>query len=239
MALVGGTINAVSAAVEVNGLGVQMNGLSVEEPSGLADGMQQIADEPLQVAADRQQIASETPQQPIPTKLFEIKAIKGKGLGMFARDPIPRGTTILEEEPLMRLQGQDYTPEEIEAAFQQLTPENKEKFLSLHSIHGLKDGGMNPLHLLRYSSKRRVSAMGRLQARSGKEPSSVSIFFANSMSAGDNAAVILFDGSRINHSCIPNASYVWCEELGVERIRSVKDIEAGEVDFRSYIFSTD
>jgi hypothetical protein len=39
MALVGGTINAVSAAVEVNGLGVQMNGLSVEEPSGLADGI--------------------------------------------------------------------------------------------------------------------------------------------------------------------------------------------------------
>jgi hypothetical protein len=215
----------------MNGLSVKMNGLSVEVSAGQADDPQQFAPEP-------QQVASETPQPSIPPKPFEIKATKGKGLGMFAKGFIPRGTTILEEEPLLLLRGQDYIADEIEAAFEQLTPENKDKFFSLHSIHGLKDGGMNPLHLQRYESKRRVSAMGRLVARSGKAPSTVSIFFANSMSAGDNAAAVLYEGSRINHSCVPNASYVWCEELGVERIRTVKDIQVGEVRLGSHIFST-
>jgi hypothetical protein len=68
----------------------------------------------------------------------------------------------------------------------------------------------------------------RLAARCAKEKSIVSIFFANSMSAGDDAAAVLYEASRVNHSCIPNASYVWSEDLGMERLRAVKDIEAGE-----------
>jgi hypothetical protein len=193
---------------------VEMDKLEVDVPAGPAENPQQIVCDILETTT--------------PPKPFEIKSTKDKGLGMFAKDFIPRGMTILEEEPLVILRGQHYTPEEIEAAFGQLTPENKEKYLSLHSIHGLKDGDPNPLLVQNYESKVRASVMGRLAARQAKTKSAVSIFFANSMSAGDHAAVVLYEASRVNHSCVPNASYVWSEELGVERIRAVKDIPAGE-----------
>lgn len=224
MAIIDYGADDVSVAAELNGLSIEMNEPSVEVPAGPAEEMQQ---------AD-----SDASPPPLPSKLFEVKETPNKGLGMFAIDLIPRGTTILEEKPLFILYGQDYLVEEIEAAFAQMMPESKEKYLSLHSIHGLRDGGLNPLHAPYYMDRRRVSWFGRMKARSARVANVVSIFFANSMSAGDDAAVVLHEGSRINHSCVPNASYVWSAELGMERIRSVKDIAAGEVCHRHNVCST-
>eukprot|EP00933_Yihiella_yeosuensis_P018207 TRINITY_DN15032_c2_g1_i1.p1 TRINITY_DN15032_c2_g1~~TRINITY_DN15032_c2_g1_i1.p1 ORF type:complete len:517 (+),score=104.24 TRINITY_DN15032_c2_g1_i1:40-1590(+) len=42
-------------------------------------------------------------------------------------------------------------------------------------------------------------------------------------------------GSRINHSCAPNAEYLWSETLQMEEVRAVRDIEPGEEVCVSYV----
>ncbi|KAL1655491.1 hypothetical protein SLS61_001955 [Didymella pomorum] len=67
---------------------------------------------------------------------YSIRAIPGKGYGCFALKPIPRGTRILTDTPLLKVPVADYMKADIEAAFQSLTPQQKEEYFTLHSGHG-------------------------------------------------------------------------------------------------------
>jgi len=59
----------------------------------------------------------------------------------------------------------------------------------------------------------------------------------NAMPLGTNASSggIFPNCSRFNHSCCSNASYSWCNKLGLERVFAVQDIKEGEEISVSYL----
>jgi hypothetical protein len=65
-------------------------------------------------------------------------------------------------------------------------------------------------------------------ARTGSNPTLLSIFMTNAMECGQGAAVFEI-ASRFNHSCVPNAHFAWNQELEVETVFAVKDISVNEV----------
>lgn len=74
------------------------------------------------------------PPPPPAEHCFYIKAVEGKGQGMFASRPIVKGELIIEERPLYvsRLQPDEASDGSFElAAIEHLAPSTREKFLSL------------------------------------------------------------------------------------------------------------
>lgn len=52
---------------------------------------------------------------------------------------------------------------------------------------------------------------------------------------GSEETVLCLLASRLNHSCRPNAEYLWVETLQVEEVRAIRDIEQGEEVCVNYI----
>jgi hypothetical protein len=50
----------------------------------------------------------------------------------------------------------------------------------------------------------------------------------NAMECGKGAAIFEI-AARFNHSCVPNAHFAWCDELGRETVYIVKDVGFNEV----------
>lgn len=78
---------------------------------------------------------SQVPTTP-PNPFYEIRATPCKGISIFAKVPIPRGTLILAEKPLMRVTKAHYMAEHVEEAVKKLTSKEKKKYWSLASAHG-------------------------------------------------------------------------------------------------------
>jgi len=120
--------------------------------------------------------------------LIEIRITEGKGLGIFALVDIPANTVLLSEAPLVILQDTGTRVDPLEVSLAALSPERRASFLSLSH----------------YSSNPNESI-----ARS--------IVYSNGYSIKNDMATGLFEtASRINHSCVPNSSYIWKD--GAERI---------------------
>jgi SET domain-containing protein len=165
---------------------------------------------------------------------YEVKASPGKGLGVFATTQINRGTVIIEESPIIHLERQIWTPERVKLLVRCLPAEDFDKYMSLHSIHGLIE------HHPTISTDdpiTRARENGKWKARSKDEKSPYSVWVSNCMAAGSCDAVF-FTISRINHSCIPNATFLWNEKKAKQEIRAVKDITAGEEITISYFNCT-
>lgn len=63
-------------------------------------------------------------------------------------------------------------------------------------------------------------------ARVGKEPTLLSIFQNNCMEIGEGAGIFP-TAARFNHSCTPNASFNWNENVQRETIHIIHDVKAG------------
>lgn len=71
-----------------------------------------------------------------PNPFYEIRQTPDRGISIFAKAPIPRGTLILAEKPLMRVTQAQYMIEHVEEAVEKLTAKEKKKYWSLASAHG-------------------------------------------------------------------------------------------------------
>jgi hypothetical protein len=63
---------------------------------------------------------------------IECKESPGKGLGVFAKEPIPRGTRILSESALLRLNGDTGTARDVVTAYENLTSLQQKLHFELH-----------------------------------------------------------------------------------------------------------
>jgi hypothetical protein len=81
------------------------------------------------------------------------------------------------------------------------------------------------------SEKKRIEEQH--DARTGPNPTILSIFMTNAMECGKGAAVFEI-AARFNHSCVPNAHFAWSEELGLETVFAVKEIGVDEVMLSRY-----
>jgi hypothetical protein len=170
--------------------------------------------------------------------MYEIKSAGLKGLGVFAKELIPRGTRIFSEKPLVAIRaGQNAG--DIYTASRFLSPEDRKRFLGL-STHLTKE-----LKVLRwsqaawYTAKHTVSSIfRRLGGKGGfsmpnvKEHVTVlSIFRNNAFDLGSSSKfeqAVFPSISRINHSCIPNAQGNFHEALGTFNVHATRDIKPDE-----------
>lgn len=140
------------------------------------------------------------------SRLFEVRQSEGRGFGAFALKNISKGTVILREEPVLRINKKihDITYDDAEAAFTRLSPRDQEKVLELHEDHkGLYDSKFHRIL--------RANAFG--QAGPSGEKTSTALFLQT---------------SRFNHSCLPSASKIR------NGVAAEKDIQANEEILISY-----
>ncbi|KAF7511419.1 hypothetical protein GJ744_004608 [Endocarpon pusillum] len=149
-------------------------------------------------------------------QLIHIISAGQKGLGVFAKVNIPRGTRIIAEPPLMKLDqvGNSIT---IWKAFNKLKPLEKEKYLELHHLECDKEYElMNPA-LEKNRQKLRIAKV-------------LAIYRLNKSICHAGTIVVSYLPSRFNHSCLPNTKCAENPNLGdgVSTIHAVRDIKEGE-----------
>jgi SET domain len=221
--------------VEPDGDSALIASNSAEVPSCPSSATASASSSPLTEATsipENEELDIERAALNIPDPLFIIKDAGRKGLGVFATVDIPRGTTIMMEEPVMHFAA-DYTPQEIINAYDNLSTETQIEFMSLASVHCTKISSAIKSQLTPYTSSKLASYpanfqrdINMLQVRSSGKKTPLSVFYANAMGIGDGAAIFK-QASRINHSCVPNASYHWAPHNQVMQIRVTKDVDAG------------
>jgi hypothetical protein len=145
---------------------------------------------------------------------FVIAQSPGKGLGAFATRKLSRGDLIHSESPLFSTTSSIgfLDPIQLVKAFQSLSPEEKEQYLSLKNAFDQNGSGA-----------RRDPMFG--------------IYTTNSFSIGDGREAVFIRASRFNHSCSPNARYSFNAAIGKIRIYALRHIDIGEEILVSYLAS--
>ncbi|EED22476.1 hypothetical protein TSTA_059740 [Talaromyces stipitatus ATCC 10500] len=117
---------------------------------------------------------------------FKLKPSPGKGWGAFATRRIERGSIIFTEKPLfvIRKPHTEITEGDVWAAFQQLSPSEKEQFLCL------RDNGSRSFTYMEEAFAENSFAISRDNSLRSKGTSIHGLFLLH---------------SRFNHSCIPNS----------------------------------
>lgn len=170
------------------------------------------------------------------------------GNGLFARKPIPRGTRILIESPLIAIPSGHSGNAEISAfckALQSLSDADRKTFDSLHcSTESITAGRRTKI--LQWCREFHISYAGQkpLNAAWIQDVAEVTtkryaIFNTNKMAmarafdgAGGVAVYPLF--SRANHSCVPNAQNIYNASLQRLTVYAIRDIQAEEQVFVAY-----
>jgi hypothetical protein len=146
-------------------------------------------------------------------RLIEVKETPEKGLGIFARMQIPRGTRIIAETPLLRAKAVTTYSVNVQDSFERLSSESQRAYLQLHGYASptlKKDNDWASLPEL----NRKVLA----------------IYAANRWGRD-----VFWLASRFNHSCIPNVHNAYNPIIRMETFHSIRDIEAGEELTISYL----
>ncbi|KAE9375230.1 SET domain-containing protein [Stipitochalara longipes BDJ] len=151
------------------------------------------------------------------TPLYSIQPIPGKGLGLIALQPIPPGTKILIESPLLTVsmpemvEGQGFRINdmvaEIDLKFKLLSLEQQKEVEDLHDHRFPGDGSSRLL----------------------------TIFRSNAYNTGDDHVGLFPKTARINHSCRPNCGNFWSEKNEERVIYAQREIKEGEEITVSYI----
>ncbi|TVY29671.1 SET domain-containing protein [Lachnellula hyalina] len=150
--------------------------------------------------------------------VYDVRPAPGKGLGVFAKHHLKRGTPILIEKPAFSVPlptemfpGQGFKIEHmiasIEAGFESLSPDQKEEYLNLHEFHP-SEGNSNLL---------------------------MTIFTTNAYTMDDEHVGIFPKIARINHSCKPNTLNWWSVKTRRRIMYTSRDIEKDEEITVSYI----
>jgi hypothetical protein len=200
------------------------------QPAGSAasERLQEDIPSPLQSASPSTTAQNELSGDESPAGLFRALRTTSKGIATFATSDIAKGTLILAEKPLIRLGYRDYTTANIEEAYNGLSTADKAAFDALHSVHNLDQQSPRERFTRFARPKDEEQQWDIWRARTSRTRSLTSVFVTNAMTTGEGAAVFE-QASRINHSCIPNATFYWDDEKFEEQIRAVRTIREGEV----------
>ncbi|KAL8293442.1 hypothetical protein RQP46_000143 [Phenoliferia psychrophenolica] len=146
-----------------------------------------------------------TPHRTMTTRPFEIVPIAGKGLGAIATQPIRRGTLVLEERPLLTVDG-FLSESSLARKAHLLSPSARDALNALKNIHP-------SLPRLIGLTKTNSLPMGDTSAGASDPASSGGVYEI---------------GSRFNHDCTPSINHFWHPVRGVETFYATRDIAVGE-----------
>jgi len=159
--------------------------------------------------------------------LFEIKSASGKGLGVFAVAPLPCGTRLLTDKPLMRLSEEQYTNvdyKDVLAKFNALSADDRTKYMSIYSKSEFRScwqtaiedqiqlGNSDPKEHLSISDQAAVMA----------------VFETNAIQHEDGGAYVCHLSSRMNHSCTANAIMIWNSNLGAQTVHLIRGVDKNQ-----------
>lgn len=180
--------------------------------------------------------------------MVEVRTTAAMGNGLFASKPIPRGTRILVETPLIAIPSGHGKDAEISAfcnALQTLSEADCKTLDGLHCNTELITAERRAKihqwcrdHRMTDTRQESQNAKG-LEDVTEVTSKRYAIFNSNRMNmargfdgAGGVAVYELF--SRMNHSCVPNAHNIYNPTLQRLTVYANRDIEAGEQLFIGY-----
>jgi hypothetical protein len=139
----------------------------------------------------------------IPSSLWKIAPIPGKGLGLIATRDITPGTLLLSEVPLLTTEGvttidPEVAETQLRKKFSSLSPSSQKAFMALYN---------------NYPDDKPLSGI----VRSNGYP----------LGPGAEAGGVYETISRINHSCCPNVVQAWNPLVEKETVFAVRTIPAG------------
>lgn len=146
--------------------------------------------------------------------LYRVENVPKRGKGAIATTKISRGTLIVSEPPLIKLNKHFPNPpamqDHIVELVKRLTRDQQRQFLDL------------------YNSYPELNVF-------------VGIVKTNGLPLGPDAneGGIFPICSKFNHSCSPNASYSWSKNAGLERVFAIKNIDEDEEICVSYLSEED
>lgn len=151
--------------------------------------------------------------------LIQVRDSPGKGLGIFAKTNIPRGTRILAESSLIKFDKDEQpTAKTIMQAFESLSPSQQESYLELDDYVCDLDK-----QILESQTGQTWDELPEMHRRV------LGIYTANSFGSIHQLA------SRFNHSCLPNTTHVYNPTLDKETFHTIQDVSAGEELLISYM----
>ncbi|KAK2764551.1 hypothetical protein FQN54_009246 [Arachnomyces sp. PD_36] len=153
--------------------------------------------------------------------LIEVKETPPKGLGVFAKANIPRGTRVISEPALLKVTRKAGSAKDIVRAFKNLPLSQQNLYLELY---GYACG------LFKRSAEHEMGQKWQLIPELHRTV--LAIYAANAF--GD----VFLLGSHINHSCLPNIHFAYNSELEEETFHAIRDITAGEELSIMYILGT-
>lgn len=199
--------------------------------------------------------------------MYEIRSAGVKGLGVFAKHLIPRGTRIFSERPLLSIthDGDGAGARAVLRALTALTPAQRTAVLGLSGGAPRRDVAV--LRWAQVAWYRALETLASLTSRAqgraaGHHPSPPSqyekpqhgaaglslniaehvrvlaIFRSNAFDIGLDRQAVFPSISRINHSCIPSAEGNFHEELGKLNVHATRDILDGEEVMINYLKET-
>lgn len=144
-----------------------------------------------------------------------------KGLGVFAKVDIPRGTRVLAEPALLKVDRQAVKANDIVEAFKNLPSPQQSLYLDLHG------------YACDSFKRATESEMGQNWEQIPEIQRTVlAIYKANAFGS------VFSLGSRFNHSCVPNIHFAYNPAIEKETFHAIRSITAGEELTIMYINGT-
>ncbi|KAH7407779.1 hypothetical protein BKA64DRAFT_430273 [Cadophora sp. MPI-SDFR-AT-0126] len=181
--------------------------------------------------------------------MIEVRSAGVKGLGVFAKKLIPRGTRIFSERPLLTVHGQDAST--LYPAIKLLNTKDRDALMALTSFRDRELDLMRWSVVLVHTAQNTLAAAFRaLVGKKGfaqataknslaDHVEALSIFRSNAFNIGPKLGTSLFPRiARINHSCLPNAQGNFHEPLGKFNVHATRDIRPGEEVSLNYLLET-
>ncbi|PVH76199.1 SET domain-containing protein [Cadophora sp. DSE1049] len=181
--------------------------------------------------------------------MIDVRTAGAKGLGVFAKKLIPRGTRIFSERPLLTIHGHDAST--LYPAVKLLNTKDRDAFMALSSFRDRELDLMRWSVVLVHTAQNTISSLlhallGRrgfalLNNRNSLKDhvEALSIFRSNAFNIGPKLGTSLFPRiARINHSCLPNAQGNFHEPLGKFNVHATRDIQADEEVSLNYLLET-
>ncbi|GJC92020.1 TPR domain-containing protein [Colletotrichum higginsianum IMI 349063] len=157
--------------------------------------------------------------------MFAVRQAAGKGLGVFALKPIPRGRRILAEEALLTVPSSDSGGSLLRQA-RLLSDAGRASLLALAPNPG-KSGVLSWLESLWRSRS--------APARTAANHAVLNIFRNNNFDIGDRTRALFPRVARLNHACVPNAQGNFNAALRAFTVHATRDIRADEEITISYL----
>ena len=173
------------------------------------------------------------PPPPSASQLFELRKTATKGLALFATAPIPRGTLIICEQPLIRVTGESL--HSVWGPYCRLSNAQKAAFDSLHGYQAKN---------LDFEQASRRSLIDPnddslddedIEELVADHVRVMSIFSVNNFRIPPFDLGVFATASRLNHSCVPNVHHSFNPSLKSTTIYAVKDVQPGEELCATYL----